>query len=394
MNFFFCLKCQERCTSTVLRQSFSKLEIKLRSILVTIESSAGKISMTVTWATWTVFFSSLFYSSEVIGLPNLEPLNATVLEGSNASFTVSLSDTWVSISWTLKNILVLTISKQYGVLGHDPRFIGLNKSSANTDQWEFIIQNVWRNDTGPVHCAIQNMMQQTAQLSVQVNGSVSIVGNMAVAQGHQAVLRCEASGWFPESTVSWTLDGTMADQNSYNTSSEFLDGLYYSTSLLTVTGVNSVLVKCLASVSALTTPQSSSFYLVVEPPDWTVLIAVVCSIGGFALLVLLIIGIVFCYKRRNKLKSDYQEEMSRSRLSVGVAAGQRQGHDNKAYVIDGQKSVTPSEFNDSGYSRTSCSNVFEIPEVVNRNREANGHASAYNTLGGTGHRKHRHVTIV
>lgn len=35
-------------------------------------------------------------------------------------------------------------------------------------------------------------------------------------------------------------------------------------------------------------------------PDWTVLIAVVVSIGGFALLVLLIIGIVFCYRRRKE----------------------------------------------------------------------------------------------
>ena len=36
------------------------------------------------------------------------------------------------------------------------------------------------------------------------------------------------------------------------------------------------------------------------PPDWTVLIAVVCSIGGFALLVLLILGIIFCIKHRKK----------------------------------------------------------------------------------------------
>ena len=36
------------------------------------------------------------------------------------------------------------------------------------------------------------------------------------------------------------------------------------------------------------------------PPDWTVLIAVVVSFGGAALLVLLILGIIFCYKRRKE----------------------------------------------------------------------------------------------
>lgn len=34
------------------------------------------------------------------------------------------------------------------------------------------------------------------------------------------------------------------------------------------------------------------------PPDWTVLVALVVSISGFALLVLLIYGIIFCYKCR------------------------------------------------------------------------------------------------
>ncbi|CAB1352568.1 unnamed protein product, partial [Coregonus sp. 'balchen'] len=203
---------------------------------------------------------------------------------------------------------------------------------------------------------------------------------MTVAQGHQAIIRCEASGWFPKPTVSWVLDGVVVDQNSYNSSSEALDGLYNSISLLTVRGVNSVQVKCLAS-----------------PPDWTVLIAVVCSIGGFALLVLLILGIVFCCKRRKEAKSSYQKEMGRTRSQIqrsGGAVEQRQGKDNPAYVIDGQTSVTHSEFNDSGYIQTNYTKYLEIPDLVNRNQAANGHASAYNTLGGTGVRKHRHVTIV
>ncbi|XP_019903497.2 immunoglobulin superfamily member 5 isoform X2 [Esox lucius] len=333
----------------------------------------------------------LLYSSGVLGGPTLEPLNATVLQGSKARFNVSLSESWVSMTWSLKNVLVLTITKQGVVLPHESRFHAENYSSADTHRWEFIIQNVWRNDSGPVSCNIQNLPTLTALLSVQVNGSVNIVGgNLTMAQGHLAVLRCEASGWFPKPTVNWELDGAL--QNSSNTTSEALNGLYNSTSLLTVRAVNSVPVMCLASVSTLTTPQSNLIYLLVEPQNWTVLIAIVCSIGGLALLVLLILGILFCCKRRNDAKSRYQEEMRRTMPSVsgGVAAP-----NNLTYVGGGNTpSVTPSEFNDSGYSQTKVSNIFEIPDIVNSNQAPNCHVSPYNTLEGTGVRKHRHVTIV
>ncbi|XP_029483649.1 immunoglobulin superfamily member 5 isoform X7 [Oncorhynchus nerka] len=293
-----------------------------------------------------VFFTLLLlYATGVSGVPQLEPLNVTVLRGSEARFNISLSEAWYSMSWMLKSVLVLTIN------------------------------------------------------SGTESGTVRIVGgNITVAQGHQAIVQCEASGWFPKPTVSWVVDGVMVDQNSYNSSSEALDSLYNSISFLTVRGVNSVQVKCLASVSALTTPLSSSIYLVVEPQDWTVLIAVVCSIGGFALLVLLILGIVFCCKRRKEAKSSYQKEMGRTRSQIemsGGAVGQRQGKENPAYVIDGQTTgVTHSEFNDSGYIQTSYTKHFEIPDLVNGNQAENGHASAYNVLAGTGVRKHRHVTIV
>ncbi|XP_055728455.1 immunoglobulin superfamily member 5 isoform X1 [Salvelinus fontinalis] len=347
-----------------------------------------------------VFFTLLLlYATGVSGVPQLEPLNVTVLRGSEARFNISLSEEWYSMSWMLKTVLVLTINSGTGVSEHNRRFAVTNYSSADIYCWEFIIRDVWRNDTGDVSCGVQEKPTQTAQLFVQESGTVRIVGgNMTVAQGHQAIFRCEASGWFPKPTVSWVVDGVVVDQNSYNSSSEALDGLYNSISLLTVRGVNSVQVKCLASVSALTTPLSSSFYLVVEPHDWTVLIAVVCSIGGFALLVLLILGIVFCCKRRKEAKSSYQKEMGRTGSQIqmsGGAVGQKQGKENPAYVIDGQTTgVTHSEFNDSGYIQTNYTKHFEIPDLVNGNQAANGHASAYNILGGTGVRKHRHVTIV
>ncbi|XP_029483645.1 immunoglobulin superfamily member 5 isoform X4 [Oncorhynchus nerka] len=213
-----------------------------------------------------VFFTLLLlYATGVSGVPQLEPLNVTVLRGSEARFNISLSEAWYSMSWMLKSVLVLTINSGTGESEHNRRFSVKNYSSADIYCWEFIIRDVWRNDSGTVSCGVQEKPTQTAQLFVQESGTVRIVGgNITVAQGHQAIVQCEASGWFPKPTVSWVVDGVMVDQNSYNSSSEALDSLYNSISFLTVRGVNSVQVKCLASVSALTTPLSSSIYLVVD----------------------------------------------------------------------------------------------------------------------------------
>ncbi|XP_038565583.1 immunoglobulin superfamily member 5 [Micropterus salmoides] len=151
----------------------------------------------------------------------------------------------------------------------------------------------------------------------------------------------------------------------------------------------------------LTEPQSSSVFLVVvpKPTDWTVLIAVVVSIGGFALLVLLILGIIFCYKRRKEKQLNYQDEMSRrartqSQISGVNAAGQRQGQVNTGYVPEGQTSVAPSELTDSGFGQANGSSVFEMHGVVTSNQAVNSYSGADNTVDKSGFKKHRHVTIV
>uniref|UniRef100_A0A4W5LP93 Ig-like domain-containing protein n=1 Tax=Hucho hucho TaxID=62062 RepID=A0A4W5LP93_9TELE len=374
----------------------------LTSLLNVIEFNSYQVKCLASISALTTpVSSSIYLAVGVSGVPQLEPPNVILLRDSEARFNISLSEAWCSMSWMLKNVLVLTINSDTGVSDHNRRFSVKNSSNADMYCWEFIYRDVWRNDSGDVSCGVQEKLTKTAQLSVQESGTVRIVGvNITVAQGHQAIFRCEAFGWFSKPTVSWVLDGVVVDKNSYNSSSEALDNLTNTISLLPVLGVNSVQVKCLASVSALTTPLSSSIYLAVEttvspePPDWTVLIAVVCSIGGFALLVLLILGIVFCCKRRKEAKSSYEKETGRTRSQIqmsGGAVGQRQGKDNPAYVIDGQTSVTHSEFNDIGYIQTNYTKHFEIPDLVNGNQATNGHA---NTLGGTGVRKHRHVTIV
>ncbi|KAJ7996067.1 hypothetical protein DPEC_G00233230 [Dallia pectoralis] len=341
---------------------------------------------------------SLYAIGAVLSDPTLEPLNADVLLGSEARFNVSLSQSWVSMTWLLKDVVVLTISSKYGVLRNEPRYTAANFSTTGAHRWGFFIQNVTRNDSGPISCAIQNLNPLTAQLSVHVKGSLIIAGgNVTIPEGHQAIFRCEAAGWFPEPTLNWTVNGALVDPNSKNTSSEDLNGLYNSTSLLTLRAANSGPVQCLASVPALTTPQSSIIYLVVVPQNWTVLIAVVCSIGGLALLVLLVLGIIYCCKRRKEANSKSDQEKMRqaaSSVSGGVAAEQRQEYDNPAYVRDNNTRVTQNEFNDSGYSQSTVSNNFEIPDIININQAANGRVDASCTLDGTVVRKHRHATIV
>ncbi|TDH04621.1 hypothetical protein EPR50_G00134610 [Perca flavescens] len=130
-----------------------------------------------------------------------------------------------------------------------------------------------------------------------------------------------------------------------------------------------------------------------KPPDWTVLIAVVVSFGGSALLVLLIIGIIFCYKRRKEKQTNYLDEMSKrvrtqSQLSVVNAAG-KGAYDNTGYVSEGQTSVAPSEHTDSGFCQAIGSNVHEVPVCGIQAANCN-----INTVDQSGFRKHRHVTIV
>lgn len=55
-----------------------------------------------------------------------------------------------------------------------------------------------------------------------------------------------------------------------------------------------------------------------EPHDWTVLIAVVSSISGLALLVLLIVGIIFCCRRRKEKRKaiNYSEHFNATFVQV------------------------------------------------------------------------------
>lgn len=146
----------------------------------------------------------------------------------------------------------------------------------------------------------------------------------------QVEFQCLTASWFPQPDVGWSLNGAPVNSSLFSSSSTPVGDTFTSTSVLTFQARANTTVECWASVAALSSPQASRVFLDVgtertgraetsnkhththtlkviffvcpgagpKPPDWTVLIAVVASIGGSALLILLIYGIVFCCRRR------------------------------------------------------------------------------------------------
>ncbi|XP_034008621.1 immunoglobulin superfamily member 5 [Trematomus bernacchii] len=333
----------------------------------------------------------------VSGQFQLEPLNATVLHGSAVRFNATVQGAWKGMTWTVGGHLVTTVIGD--IISSSEQFSARFCSSGDPSCVEFTIENVTRREGGAVTCSVQgNYGSKTAQLYVQESGTVNIMGgNVTVTQDEQVEFQCVSSKWFPIPTVSWTWNSEAVNSSLYNTTS-MADGDFFNcTSVLKFQAVRDTQIECWATVETLASPQSSSVYLVVvpKPTDWTVLIAVVVSIGSFALLVLLIIGIIFCYKRRKEKKTKYEDEMSRrvrtqSQISTVHGAGQNQGQENTGYVSEGQTSVAPTELTDSGFFPANGSTFSEMPDVVNSTHTGN----AYITVEKPAFRKHRHVTIV
>uniref|UniRef100_A0A3Q3FB28 Immunoglobulin superfamily member 5-like n=1 Tax=Labrus bergylta TaxID=56723 RepID=A0A3Q3FB28_9LABR len=323
--------------------------------------SENKTRMTLSWkSSWPTLyciFSLLCASGDSAGPDQfqLQPLNSTVLKASDVSFNATVQGNWQIMTWTVRGLLVLVVPFS------DPSCV------------EFTMRNVSRGDAGPVVCAVQGAYgSKTAQLQVQENGSVSVTaGNLKVMQDEQVEFQCDTASWFPSPTVSWALNDHLVDSSLYNTTSMADGDSFNSTSVLKFQAVRNTTVECRATLETLTKPQSSSVFLVVvpKPPDWTVLIATVVSIGGFALLVLLIIGIIFCYKRRKEKQPNYRDEVRRvrtqSQLSAVTAVGR--GQVNAGYVKDGQTNVIPSDITDSSFSQANGSNFWRYSyHVIHR----------------------------
>ncbi len=88
--------------------------------------------------------------------------------------------------------------------------------------------------------------------------------DQSVQEGMFVIFHCQASGWYPDPSVSWVVNGTTVNRSDYNTSSlQDPSGLFNSTSVLQMKAETSTMVECWASVSAARAHQSSSVKLTV-----------------------------------------------------------------------------------------------------------------------------------
>ncbi|KAM3600717.1 uncharacterized protein V6R79_001294 [Siganus canaliculatus] len=328
----------------------------------------------------------------------LQPQNLTVLEGTDAQLNATVTGQYETMIWEVDGKLVVNIFRT-SISASE----GYNASfcvPGSTSCVQFTIYSVSREQSS-VRCTVQDYGTREATLFVQEEGTVNITGgNVTVVEDQQVEFQCVTAAWYPTPAVSWTLDGAALSSDLYNTTI-MTDGETNTSSVLTIRAAHSSTVECRATVAALTQPKSSSVFMVVvpTPTDWTVLIAVVVSIGGFALLVLLIIGIIFCCKRRKQRQATYEEEMSKrvrsqSEISGAKAKAERKrGEVNTGYISDGQTSVTPSELGDSDFDETQISR-FEMPDVVSSNQRENYQRNARDTVDLPDMRMHRHATIV
>ncbi|XP_063058439.1 immunoglobulin superfamily member 5 [Engraulis encrasicolus] len=297
----------------------------------------------------------LFLPLMVAAQVQLEPSDRAALVGSDASFNCSLTQDWAVMTWSIntigENILVMTITKDSGLIVVDKRYDAVNYTILGMYKWEFTMKNLTRNDSGVITCSVLSFPSVSAQLSVQESGSLSIIGgNVTVKPGAQASFLCEALGWFPKPEISWSVGGAPAGTERYNTTVTANGATFNSKSTLWIEATDTGQVQCLAEVAALATPKTSSVFLIVDntPPDRTVLIAVTVSFSLAALLVLLIIGIIFCV-RRKKAKDN-----AKSPVQASEGNG---GRDNPVFVVDGNMSnymnVRPAHFQIPSSSRTS-----------------------------------------
>uniref|UniRef100_A0A8C6TWR9 Immunoglobulin superfamily, member 5a n=1 Tax=Neogobius melanostomus TaxID=47308 RepID=A0A8C6TWR9_9GOBI len=294
----------------------------------------------------------------VFGQFELQPITLTALRGSEVQFNATVTGSWPFMTWAVGKFLVLTIPSSVNYTSSKRYFAQRYHTGTNTARVVFTIHNVTRNDSGPVTCTVQGDYGfKTAQLSVQEIGSVGILGggNRTVQQEEQVEFQCKTFGWFPAANISWTLNGYAVNSSLVNTTDVGNEVGYNSTSVYKFTAIRNTIVTCLAPVPR-QGPISSSVQLVVvpKPTDWTVLIAIVLSFSLVALVVLLIIGLIFCYKRRKEKQLTYKAEMMRQRTQSQLSNGpdsQRQGQENPVFTIDG---LPPSE-QDSRFSQTNGS---------------------------------------
>nr|XP_054586404.1 immunoglobulin superfamily member 5 isoform X2 [Nothobranchius furzeri] len=323
----------------------------------------------------------------------LEPMNSYVLRDSDVGFRAMVQGSWVIMTWFVKETQVLTVRAPAEVIPSSDLYSARICSTEGPNCVDFTMHNVTRDQAGPVTCNVQGPYKpQTAQLHVQESGTVSIPGgNVTAIQDQLVEFQCVTTSWFPVPSVSWSQNDHAVNSSLYNTSSTAEGEVFTSTSTLKIQAVSNTQVECIATLPALKTPKSSFVFMQIapKPTDWTVLIAVVVSFGGCALLVLFVVGIIFCYRRRKEKMPIYQNEMKRvttESQSSPRADEQRNGHVNPSYVPEDHTRVTPNLF-------LSVQNNLTIGRVMKIQTE-NMDSNTISTASDSSTVKHRHATIV
>ena len=103
----------------------------------------------------------------VSGQFELQPVNLTLLQGSEAQINATVQGSWAFMTWTVGGLLVVTVPFSGNATSDSPRF-SARLCSGDSSCVEFTIHNVTRADSGSVVCFVQGSYgAKTAQLSVQ-----------------------------------------------------------------------------------------------------------------------------------------------------------------------------------------------------------------------------------
>ncbi|CAL8361046.1 unnamed protein product [Merluccius merluccius] len=319
----------------------------------------------------------------------LEPESVTVMRGSEVRLTCSTSAPWTVMVWLLNDAVVLSISSVHGMLpSADPNVTAEDHSAAAAarSSWVLVLRAAERHHQGHVTCDLQNVRRKSA-LFVQEKGSVEVSGGNRIAfRGQLVRFKCTAAEWFPDPRVEWRVNGAEVSRGEYNVSRT--GGPFTVTSDLCLRAATSSQVECLASVTALAQPLSSTVRLsvvteVLQEQECTVLLtstAVLSSLLLFLLLSGCIVCIVLCCRRRRRTMS--------GQSSVAEAAA---GKVNLGYSAEG----LPDDFTKGTRGQTDSVSVLKVPDVVSsRSRSPRDAGQAQVDLSKVGSQNVRRLTTV
>ncbi|XP_073087421.1 immunoglobulin superfamily member 5 isoform X2 [Manis javanica] len=279
------------------------------------------------------------------------PRNATVLEGSEASFNCTISPGWSLIMWALNGTVVLSITPKEPIITNK-RFTSVSYEEGGNFISEMIIHDVQLSDAGHIKCSLQNSDRDgSAFLSVQVMGALHIPGgSLIVTEDEPCNVNCCAVGWSPLPDIFWEV-GVQASHSSYYSVPE-PDDPQSAVSILTLTPQGNGTLTCVANMTGLHTHKSVTVNLtVVQPPlgsidkpgtslpTWAIiLLAVSFSLLFILIIVLIIIFCCCCVSGRENKESSYQSEVRKSASmktdKEAFETKSKSGNENYGYVSD------------------------------------------------------------